>query len=70
LKTTKVAHIFGYSFRQSKFWQKTDWATFWTIFSQTHLVNLVKTMFVEKSFVEMAFVTTAFVETSFLKHRC
>jgi hypothetical protein len=25
------------------FWHKTDWAKFWAIFSQSHLVTLVET---------------------------
>jgi hypothetical protein len=45
LKITKVANIFWPLFPTvkvyNKFWQKMDWAKFWAIFSQTHLVTLM-----------------------------
>jgi hypothetical protein len=45
LKITEVAHFFGYLFPQLRlcidFLQKTGLASFWAIFSQTHLVTLL-----------------------------
>jgi hypothetical protein len=44
LKTAKVAQFCGLLFSAVKvmysFWQKMAWATFWAIFSPTHLVTL------------------------------
>jgi hypothetical protein len=39
---TEVARIFSTLFPQKKgyYFAKNDWATFWPIFSQTHLVTL------------------------------
>jgi hypothetical protein len=46
LKITKLAKkIFVYFFQDKCYvsiWTKSGWATFWAIFSQTHLVTLVK----------------------------
>jgi hypothetical protein len=43
-KITELAHILGQLFPHGKsyvlFWQKISLATFWAIFSQTHLVTL------------------------------
>jgi hypothetical protein len=44
MKITEIAHIFGLLFATVKvmrsFFTKMLWATFWAIFSQTHLVTL------------------------------
>jgi hypothetical protein len=45
LKITEVAHIFWLLYSMVKFKRKVGpkivWATFWAIFSQTHLVTLL-----------------------------
>jgi hypothetical protein len=45
LKITEVSQIFGLLYSvvefKHKFGQKIGWATFWMIFSQTHLVTLL-----------------------------
>jgi hypothetical protein len=56
LKITKLAKkIFVYFFQDKCYvsiWTKSGWATFWAIFSQTHLVTLVKNGSVAGSAVE------------------
>jgi hypothetical protein len=41
----EVTHIFGLLFTKVKIDQRIGWVMFWAIFSQTHLVTLVRTRF-------------------------
>jgi hypothetical protein len=60
LKITEVAHIFGPLFpglRLSMNLTKMVWAIFWVIFSQTHLVTLLKTMRLENKRLKICLVS-------------
>jgi hypothetical protein len=50
LKTAKMEHIFGTTFLRGKSYvlnfMKNGFATFWAIFSQTHLVALLSSMYI------------------------